>query len=55
MNFNYISDNLLSISIDEKDDLINIKDILNVFEKVKNKPTSNISDLEKNWLQINQK
>ena len=36
MNFNYISDSLLSISIDEKDDLKNIQDILQVFRKAKN-------------------
>ena len=38
MNFNYISDNLLSISIDEKDDLKNVEDILKIFIKVKNHP-----------------
>jgi len=36
MNFNYISENLLSISLDEKDDLINITEILEVFQKAKN-------------------
>ncbi|MAQ31669.1 MAG: glycine dehydrogenase (aminomethyl-transferring) [Flavobacteriales bacterium] len=36
MNFNYISDNLLSICIDEKDDFSNIQDIVNVFKKAKN-------------------
>ncbi|MBJ04895.1 MAG: glycine dehydrogenase (aminomethyl-transferring) [Flavobacteriales bacterium] len=44
MNFNYISDNLISISIDEKDDLQNISDIINVFLKAKN---NNNSDLDK--------
>ena len=38
MNFNYISDNLLSICIDEKDDFKNIQDIVNVFTKAKNLP-----------------
>ena len=33
INFNYINDNTLSISIDEKDDLNNINDILEVFAK----------------------
>tara|TARA_B100001540_G_scaffold153690_1_gene136042 strand:+ start:1013 stop:3898 length:2886 start_codon:yes stop_codon:yes gene_type:complete len=33
INFNYIDDNNLSISIDEKDDLTNINDILEVFAK----------------------
>ena len=33
MNFNYIDDKTLSISIDEKDDLNNINDILEVFAK----------------------
>ena len=33
MNFNYIDDTTLSISIDEKDDLSNINDILEVFAK----------------------
>ena len=33
MNFNYIDDQTLSISIDEKDDLTNINDILEVFAK----------------------
>ena len=33
MNFNYINDDSLSISIDEKDDLSNINDILEVFAK----------------------
>ncbi len=33
INFNYISDEILSISIDEKDDLNNINDILEVFAK----------------------
>ena len=36
MNFNYISENLLSISIDEKDDLQNIQEILRVFIKAQN-------------------
>ena len=36
MNFNYISDNILSICIDEKDDFSNIQDIVNVFKKAKN-------------------
>jgi len=38
MNFNYISDHLVSISIDEKDDLKNIQDILKIFIKAKNYP-----------------
>ena len=33
MNFNYINEKTLSISIDEKDDLSNINDILKVFAK----------------------
>jgi hypothetical protein len=33
MNFNYIDDKHLSISIDEKDSLKNINDILSVFAK----------------------
>lgn len=33
MNFNYIDEKILSISIDEKDDLNNINDILEVFAK----------------------
>ena len=33
INFNYINDDTLSISIDEKDDLSNINDILEVFAK----------------------
>ena len=33
INFNYINDDSLSISIDEKDDLSNINDILEVFAK----------------------
>jgi glycine dehydrogenase len=33
INFNYINDDTLSISIDEKDDLNNINDILEVFAK----------------------
>ncbi len=33
INFNYINDDALSISIDEKDDLSNINDILEVFAK----------------------
>ena len=33
INFNYIDDYLLSISIDEKDDLENINDILEIFAK----------------------
>ena len=37
MNFNYISDNLLSISVDEKDDFENISQILSVFSKAKKK------------------
>jgi glycine dehydrogenase len=41
MNFNFIDDKNLSISIDEKDDLSNINDILKVFAK-----SSTISDSE---------
>ena len=33
MNFNYIDESTLSISIDEKDDLSNVNDILEVFAK----------------------
>ena len=33
MNFNYIDEKILSISIDEKDDLDNVNDILEVFAK----------------------
>ena len=36
MNFNFINNKLLSISIDEKDDK-NILDILTVFAKIQNK------------------
>ena len=36
MNFHYISDHMLSISLDEKDDMKNIEDILMVFIKAKN-------------------
>ncbi|MBF25764.1 MAG: glycine dehydrogenase (aminomethyl-transferring) [Flavobacteriales bacterium] len=36
MNFNYIDDHTVSISVDEKDDLENIKDILKIFIKAKN-------------------
>ena len=43
MNFNYISENLLSISLDEKDDLINITEILEVFQKAKNQKIKNLS------------
>ena len=38
MNFNYIDKNLLSISIDEKDNINNINDILLVFAKSCNHP-----------------
>ena len=38
MNFNYIDENQLSISIDEKDDINNINDILLVFAKSCNHP-----------------
>ncbi len=41
MNFNYINDNTLSISIDEKDDLENIKDIIKIFIKAKNYSNEN--------------
>ena len=34
MNFNYIDEKILSISIDEKDDLDNVNDILEVFKKL---------------------
>ena len=37
MNFNFINNKLLSISIDEKDDKKNILDILTVFAKIQNK------------------
>ena len=37
MNFNFIDDNLLSISLDEKDDIKNVRDILQVFSKIQNK------------------
>ena len=37
MNFNFINQNLLSISLDEKDDLKNVEDILKVFAKIQNK------------------
>ena len=43
INFNYISENLISISLDEKDDLINIADILDVFTKAKNIHNSEIA------------
>ena len=39
MNFNYIDEKTLSISIDEKDDLNNINEILKVFAN-----SCNISD-----------
>jgi len=41
INFNYIDDETLSISIDEKDDLQNINDILEVFAKSCNHSDSN--------------
>ena len=34
MNFNYIDESTLSISIDEKDDLSNVNDILEVFQEL---------------------
>ena len=36
MNFNYINDSLISISIDEKDDIHNIEKIIEVFARAKN-------------------
>ena len=33
INFNFINNETLSISVDEKDDLVNINDILEVFAK----------------------
>ena len=51
MNFNYIDDKHLSISIDEKDGLQNINDILNVFAKSCNH--SDPSELIKNLLSGN--
>ena len=48
MNFNYIDNKTLSISIDEKDDLENIFDILRVFAKSCN--YSNLDDLIKEVL-----
>ena len=44
MNFNYISNNLLSISIDEKDDWQNIQDILQVFAKAKNESSIDFTE-----------
>ena len=41
MNFNYISEDTLSISLDEKDDFKNIQDILTVFIKAKKHPDHN--------------
>jgi glycine dehydrogenase len=41
INFNYIDDTSLSISIDEKDDLENINDILEIFAKSCNHSDSN--------------
>ena len=40
MNFNFIDDNLLSISLDEKDDILNVQEILKVFSKIQNKTIS---------------
>ena len=40
MNFNFIDDNLLSISLDEKDDIENVHEILKVFSKIQNKTIS---------------
>ena len=40
MNFNFINDSLLSISLDEKDDIKNVHDILQVFSKIQNKKIS---------------
>ncbi len=37
INFNIINENLLSISLDEKDDLKNVQEILKVFSKIQNK------------------
>ncbi|MGB0592930.1 MAG: aminomethyl-transferring glycine dehydrogenase [Flavobacteriales bacterium] len=51
MNFNYIDDKHLSISIDEKDDLQNINDILTVFAKSCNH--SDPTELIKNVLSGN--
>ena len=51
MNFNYIDDKYLSISIDEKDGLQNINDILKVFAKSCNH--SDPSELIKNVLNSN--
>ena len=51
MNFHYINDTMLSISIDEKDDLQNINDILEVFAKSCNHSDSD--DLIKQVLKSN--
>ena len=51
MNFNYVDDNHLSISIDEKDSLQNINDILTVFAKSCNH--SDPTELIKNVLSGN--
>ena len=51
MNFNYIDENKLSISIDEKDNINNINDILMVFAKSCNHPDP--SELIKQVLQGN--
>ena len=45
MNFNFINENLISISLDEKDDIQNVYDIILVFSKAKNQ-TLDKNDIE---------
>ena len=45
MNFNFINENLISISLDEKDDIQNVYDIILVFPKAKNQ-TLDKNDIE---------
>ena len=42
MNFNYIDESTLSISIDEKDDLSNVNDILEVFMSCNHSDSKNL-------------
>ncbi|MAQ47418.1 MAG: glycine dehydrogenase (aminomethyl-transferring) [Flavobacteriales bacterium] len=51
MNFNYINDHLISISIDEKDDIYNIQKIIEVFARAKN--YSNVQDVLQKTIQDN--
>ena len=51
MNFNYVNDQLISISIDEKDDLYNIEKIIEVFAKAKKQ--SNFQEILDNIIRDN--